>query len=77
MAQKLDWDNCKLPVVDTGLRSYGLCACRDVVQSIQLAAKQQTWEHGAFWCSGFLMLNEADCSDLLVWNPFSLEELLQ
>ena len=77
VAQTLDWDNCKLPVVDTGLRSYGRCACGDAAQSIPAAAKQQTWEHGAFWCSGFLMLNEADGADLLVWNPFSLDELLR
>ena len=77
VAQTLDWDNCKLPVVDTGMRSYGLCACGDIAYSIEESVKAKTWEHGAFWCSGFLMLNEADGSDLLVWNPFSLTELLR
>ena len=77
VAQTLDWDNCKLPVVDTGMRSYGLCACGDIAHSIEESVKAKTWEHGAFWCSGFLMLNEADGSDLLVWNPFSLAELLR
>jgi hypothetical protein len=76
VAQTLDWDNCKLPVVDSGLRSYGRCACGDEAHSIPAAAKQATWAQGAFWCSGFLLLNEADGADLLVWNPYSLEQLL-
>ena len=76
VAQTLDWDNCKLPVVDTGLRSYGLCACGDDASSIPESFKQQTWAEQGFWCSGFLMLNEADGSDLVVWNPLSLAELL-
>ncbi|NBX19070.1 MAG: hypothetical protein EBR09_17130, partial [Proteobacteria bacterium] len=76
VAQTLDWDNCKLPVVDSGLRSYGQCACGDVAHSIPAAQKAGTWAQGAFWCSGFLLLNEADGADVLVWNPYSLEELL-
>jgi hypothetical protein len=29
LTQTVDWQNCKLPVVDTGLQSLGLCACGD------------------------------------------------
>jgi hypothetical protein len=77
VAQTVDWQNCKLPVVDTGLQSLGLCACGDQPYSIQAEEKNQGWSEQTFWCSGLLMLNEGDCIDLLVWNPFSLEELLQ
>jgi hypothetical protein len=77
VAQTADWENCKLPVVDTGLQSVGLCACNDESHAILLAEKQKKWEQYAFWCSGFLMLNEGDGSDLLVWDPYLLHELLK
>jgi hypothetical protein len=77
VAQTLDWQNCKLPVVDIGLQSLGLCACGDKAYSIPKEAKDKEWTQHAFWCSGLLMLNEGDGSDLLVWNPFSLQQLLE
>ena len=77
VAQTADWDNCKLPVVDTGLQSVGMFACGEEPHAIPLPEKQKNWEQHAFWCSGFLMLNEGDGSDLLVWNPYSLDELLK
>jgi hypothetical protein len=44
---------------------------------IPKSAREQTWAQGAFWYSGFLMLNEADGSDVVVWNPFSLAQRLE
>ena len=29
IVQTVDWDRCKLPVVDTGMRSLGGCPCHD------------------------------------------------
>jgi hypothetical protein len=77
VAQTLDWNKCKLPVIDDGLKSYGVCACGDDSYAIPKSSRDQTWAQGAFWCSGFLMLNEADGSDVVIWNPFSLAQLLQ
>ena len=77
IAQTVDWENCKLPVVDRGMRSLGGCACDDAPYSIPQRQKTAAWKDTAFWCSGLLMLNEGDGSDKLVWNPFSLEQLLQ
>jgi len=76
VAQTVDWQNCKLPVIDSGLQSLGLCACGDEPHAIPAAEKSKTWTQHGFWCSGLLMLNEGDGSDLLVWNPYSLEQLL-
>jgi hypothetical protein len=73
VAQKVDWQNCKVPVVDTGLQSLGLCACGDQPYSIPAEEKKRGWSDQAFWCSGILMLNEGYDSDLLVWNPFSID----
>ena len=75
VAQTADWENCKLPVMDTGLQSLGMYACGDETHAIPLSEKQKNWEQHAFWCSGFLMLKEGDGSDLLVWNPYSLGEM--
>jgi hypothetical protein len=76
IAQTVDWERCKLPVVDSGMRSLGGCPCNDKPYSVPQQQKSATWTETAFWCSGLLMLNEGDGSDRLVWNPFSLQELL-
>jgi hypothetical protein len=76
IAQTVDWERCKLPVVDSGMRSLGGCPCNNKPYSIPQQQKSATWTERGFWCSGLLMLNEGDGSDRLVWNPFSLQELL-
>jgi hypothetical protein len=45
-------------------------------KSVPQKQKSAAWTETGFWCSGLLMLNEGDGSDRLVWNPFSLQELL-
>jgi hypothetical protein len=77
VAQTADWQNCKLPVVDTGLQSIGMCACGDHEYAVVAAEKSKGWTEHAFWCSGFLLLNAGDGSDLTVWNPYSLQQLLE
>lgn len=76
IAQTIDWQGCKLPIIDSGFQLLGSCACGDQPYSIPMTEKQKHWYENAFWCSGFLMLNEGDGSDLIVWNPYSLDELL-
>ena len=77
VAQTVDWNRCKLPVVDSGFESLGQCACGDEPYSIPASQRERDWTTQGFWCSGLLMLNEGDGNDLLVWNPFSLQELLK
>lgn len=77
VAQTADWQNCKLPVVDSGLQSIGMCVCGDHEYSIAAEDKQKNWQQQAFWCSGFLLLNAGDGSDVTVWNPYSLQQLLE
>jgi hypothetical protein len=77
VAQTVDWERCKLPVVDNGLESLGQCACGDEAYSIPVEEQSRDWSSQGFWCSGLLMLNEGDGSDLLVWNPFSMQTLLK
>lgn len=76
VAQTMDWQGCKLPIIDDGMQNLGSCACGDQAYSIPDQIKAESWQENAFWCTGFLMLNEGDGSDLLVWNPYSLHELL-
>jgi hypothetical protein len=76
IVQTVDWQRCKLPVVDTGMRSLGGCPCQDKPYSIPKTQKDATWISRGFWCSGLLMLNEGDGNDRIVWNPFSLSELM-
>jgi hypothetical protein len=67
-AQTIDWENCKLPVIDSGMRSLGDCACNDIPYSIPSAQKKgrSRWTEAAFWCSGLLMIkaNEGDVGEL-------------
>jgi hypothetical protein len=58
------------------MRSLGGCPCKDKPYSVPQQQKSATWTETGFWCSGLLMLNEGDGNDRLVWNPFSLQELL-
>tara|TARA_B100001540_G_scaffold284144_1_gene276205 strand:- start:10377 stop:28151 length:17775 start_codon:yes stop_codon:yes gene_type:complete len=76
MAQVIDWDNCKLPV--TSMKQRGRCACEDKAMTIpapQRHAMAGVGSH-AFWCSGLLLLTNIDGSDLLIWNKYSLDQLL-
>ena len=74
VVQVLDWTNCKLPDIDNAVMSR--CVCGDKVARIpseQRAAKRTAH---ALWCYGPLMLTDTDGKDILIWNPYSLSELL-
>ena len=76
IAQVVDWAHCKLPVTSMTMR--GNCVCSDasmVIPEVQRTARISSATH-SLWCSGPMLLSNVDGSDLLIWNPYSLEELL-
>lgn len=76
VAQVADWSNCKMPALVNA--DVSECVCSDKVNSIPDELKNAKAGDGAhtFWCSGFLIMTNLDGSELLVWNPYSLQELL-
>jgi hypothetical protein len=70
----VDWRSCRLPEISTS--NVGTCACGDHSYRIPAARRRLHAADGAFWCSGLMLLTAVDGSDLLIWNPFSLDELL-
>ena len=76
LAQTSDWKNCKLAVIVDASNQASSCVCADQPHSIVEPLKSQNVNEGALWCSGFLWLTGGDGSDVLAWNPYSLNELL-
>lgn len=72
----IDWFHCRPPVVR--VQAISQCACNDDAYQISDVIKKQLLADGYFnfWCTGFLLLNGPDGSDLLIYNPYSLHELL-
>ena len=77
LIQIVDWEDCKMSTIYT--MSPASCTCGDKAMSIPHEQKKRpaavTPSH--LWCVGPLLLTDAMGADLLVWNPYSLEELLQ
>lgn len=69
-----DEENCRLPVVTNG--RIGQCACGDDSYYIPSPQKQQKFVDQAWWCSGLMLLTDSNGDDLIIWNPYSLHELL-
>jgi len=69
-----DWQNCRLPALRTN--DVSRCACGDQSYSIPTQRKKERAKNGAMWCSGLMLLTAADGSDLVIWNPYSLQEIL-
>ena len=81
VVQVIDWDHCKLPV--TAFARVDRCACGDTQVEIPAARKGASVSAAtdpgptsSLWCSGLMMLTAADGSDFLIWNPYSLQQLL-
>lgn len=75
MVQTIDWYHCKPPV---GIvPDVSECVCGDTEFSIPSARKTGTHATYDFWCSGPLIFDSAIDEDVVVWNPYSLHELLQ
>ena len=70
--QASDMKHCKLRVL--GNAGLWQCVCGDVAAVIppQLRADKTS----AYWRTGPLLLNKRSGEDIMVWNPYSLEELL-
>jgi len=76
VAQVADWSHCKMPSLVNA--DVSECVCGDKKNTIPPALKRAKAGDGAhtFWCSGFLLMTGLDGAELLVWNPYSLQELL-
>lgn len=70
----VDWLHCRPPAA--AMRDTSRCVCGDVAHSIPDEHKQETYASSAFWCSGPLLMTTAVGQEVLIWNPYSLEELL-
>ena len=71
----IDWHNCRSNVQQAAQISK--CACED--KTFKIPQTQRNSRNGdmAWWCSGPLLLTDVDGSDILIWNKYSLEELLR
>ena len=79
VVQVIDWKNCKLPVVS--FFRADKCACKD--QQVRIPASRKTSKIDdlltateSLWCSGPMLLTTSDNKDFLIWNPYSLHQLL-
>ena len=75
VVQVMDWTRCKLPDIDNAVVSS--CVCGDKAARIPNAQRQSKQMTDSLWCYGPLMLSDMEGKDQLVWNPYSLHELLQ
>ena len=75
LVQVMDWTRCKLPDVDNAVVSS--CVCGDKPARIPSAQRQSKQMTDSLWCHGPLMLSDVDGKDHLIWNPYSLHELLE
>ena len=73
LLQVIDSDHCRLPVTDTLL--VGTCVCGDTPARIP-ERQRSSKRIDALWCRGPLMMKSVIGNDVLVWNPYSLAELL-
>ena len=69
--QTVDWKHCSLPVVNKQL--VYKCVCNDI--PVEATRRAQSFTHGAFWCTGPLLMLNLNGDDKLVWNPYPLQEL--
>jgi len=72
--QTIDWKHCSLPVMQNS--QVFRCACGDRAHVIPAARRIETASHGAFWCTGPMFVTDMAGNDRLIWNPYSLEQLL-
>lgn len=73
--QTIDWYHCKPPLA--GVPDVSACVCGDTPFRIPAARKTGTTQTLDFWCSGPLIFDSAFDDPILVWNPYSLHDLLQ
>ena len=79
VVQVIDWKNCKLPSIS--FYRADNCACNDkqfVIPESRKRSKISSPLTGteSLWCSGPMLLTTTDEKEFLIWNPYSLHELL-
>jgi hypothetical protein len=74
LQQVMDLSSCKLPSFENN--NVGSCVCGDNPGRIPQKQREST-ETDSMWCRGLLLMNDIDGMDLLVWNPYSFEQLLK
>ena len=70
--QTVDYTKCKAPLA---LRDISKCVCDDIVFEIPQIRKNGK-NGGELWCMGPLLFDDFEGNEFVVWNPFTLEELL-
>ena len=73
--QTIDWKHCSLPAVSNSWIFQ--CVCGDEPHKIQAALRGQGITDSAFWCTGPLLMLDPNGDDLLIWNPYTLDQLTQ
>ena len=73
--QTIDWYHCKPPLA--GVPDVSACVCGDTAFRIPAARKTGSVQSLDFWCTGPLIFDSAFDDPIVVWNPYSLHELLQ
>jgi len=73
MLQAFDLQHCVLP--DVTLPQTLRCACDDTPLTIHPHRAAEKAEDFALWCSGTLSLTDASNKQIVVYNPYSYEEL--
>jgi hypothetical protein len=74
LLQVLDLSSCKVPSMENN--RVGFCVCGDKPARIP-NRQRESIATDAMWCRGLLLMTSIDGMDILVWNPYSLHELLQ
>jgi hypothetical protein len=74
LLQVADLSSCKIPETENNL--VGSCVCGDNPGRIP-DRQRASIGTDAMWCRGLLLMNSIDGTDILVWNPYSFQELLQ
>jgi len=73
LVQVVNPESCRLPATDAIVA--GSCVCGDVPAKIP-DRQRSSRRTDALWCRGPLMMNNLLGNDLLVWNPYTLAELI-
>ena len=74
LLQVLDLSSCKIPSTENN--RVGSCVCGDNPGRIPQKQRAST-ATDSMWCRGLLLMTTIDGTDIMVWNPYSFEELLR
>lgn len=72
--QVSDRRHCKLP--DVTMEDVPRCPCGDTAASIVTERRSQGVNNGALWCAGTMDIVLSDGTSRVIYNPYSLTELL-